>query len=469
MGLLHKNDTLYSCAIDGNPLTGLKQLKFMKLDINGNIISQKSYGFPGGEMYPGRSQSFQHNLDGGFSVCGVIDTYSEHFGFILKLDNNLDTLYLKTYQNSKKFLLLDGGIQASDGGFILTGEVNNPNNNLDIIVLRTDNKGKELWRKMYDHGGVERGYGITITPDFGYVITGYIHQAGISYSGDPFVLKLDSLFIEEWYLTLGTEEYDDRGAYAIITNDDKIAVGTAIGTYQASPHWVADTKIKIAKIDLQGNIIWDKTYWESYNFNGVLAITSTNDGSIVTTGRAWSDFTYGGTMAWILKVNSYGDSIWFREYGYYNAVNSPQNNLYEIESIDDGGFIVGGEAHRDIVGGSYPQTPWIVKVDSAGCLESGCDPTIGLSLYPINKGPGLSTYPNPFTTTTTIEYELTEPSHIQVTIYTSLGEAIYIAVDCMMPQGKHTFKWTANQLPEGLYYAVLMSEGEVSIIKMIKQ
>ncbi len=81
----------------------------------------------------------------------------------------------------------------------------------------------------------------------------------------------------------------------------------------------------------------------------------------------------------------------------------------------------------------------------------------------------MSVHPNPFTTSTTIEYELTEPSHIQLTIYNAIGETIYKAENRLMPQGMHTLTWTPERLPEGMYYAVLRSEEGVSVVKMVKQ
>lgn len=81
----------------------------------------------------------------------------------------------------------------------------------------------------------------------------------------------------------------------------------------------------------------------------------------------------------------------------------------------------------------------------------------------------LSAYPNPFTTSTTMEYELTEPSHIQLTIYNAIGEEVYRAEDRLMPEGKHTFSWSPERLPKGLYYAVLRGKEGVSVVKMVKQ
>ena len=81
----------------------------------------------------------------------------------------------------------------------------------------------------------------------------------------------------------------------------------------------------------------------------------------------------------------------------------------------------------------------------------------------------LTTHPNPFITSTTIEYELIEPSHVQLTIYNAIGEVVHMAENRMMQQGKHSFIWTADRLPEGLYYAVFRSEEGVSVVKMVKQ
>jgi hypothetical protein len=78
-------------------------------------------------------------------------------------------------------------------------------------------------------------------------------------------------------------------------------------------------------------------------------------------------------------------------------------------------------------------------------------------------------YPNPFTTSTTIEYELTEPTHVHLTIYNSIGEMVYMAEDRIMPQGTHQFTWSPYHLPIGLYFAVLRSEEGVSVVKMVKQ
>ena len=103
--------------------------------------------------------------------------------------------------------------------------------------------------------------------------------------------------------------------------------------------------------------------------------------------------------------------------------------------------------------------------NSVGEVEEAC--TVGIPESSTELQ--LSTYPNPFTTSTTIEYELKEISNIQFTIYNVIGEVIYQAEDRVMRQGSHKVTWSPGHLPEGLYYAVLRSEEGVSVVKMVKQ
>ena len=57
----------------------------------------------------------------------------------------------------------------------------------------------------------------------------------------------------------------------------------------------------------------------------------------------------------------------------------------------------------------------------------------------------------------------------QFTVYNVIGEVVYKAESRILHQGKHTFTWTADRLPEGMYFGVLRSEEGVSIINLIKQ
>jgi len=81
----------------------------------------------------------------------------------------------------------------------------------------------------------------------------------------------------------------------------------------------------------------------------------------------------------------------------------------------------------------------------------------------------LSAYPNPFTTSTTIEFELNGKSKIQISIYNTMGEVVYQTEERLMLPGSHILTWSPGHLPTGLYYGVLKSEDGVSAVNMVKQ
>ncbi len=77
-------------------------------------------------------------------------------------------------------------------------------------------------------------------------------------------------------------------------------------------------------------------------------------------------------------------------------------------------------------------------------------------------------YPNPFTSSTTIEYELDGHSEIQISIFNTIGELVY-QFENRLDQGIHKITWVPDHLPTGMYYAIIRSENEVSVMKMVKQ
>jgi len=83
--------------------------------------------------------------------------------------------------------------------------------------------------------------------------------------------------------------------------------------------------------------------------------------------------------------------------------------------------------------------------------------------------PRLSAYPNPFTTSTAIEYEVYTRSNIQYTVYNSVGEAVVVGEERNVMPGNHTITLSLHHLPAGLYYSVLRSGEGVSVVKVVKQ
>lgn len=64
---------------------------------------------------------------------------------------------------------------------------------------------------------------------------------------------------------------------------------------------------------------------------------------------------------------------------------------------------------------------------------------------------GLKAYPSPFSKSTTIEYSLSSPSHLTLSIFNSFGELVY-QVQEHQQQGKQSIKWDAEGLTAAVYF-----------------
>jgi hypothetical protein len=80
----------------------------------------------------------------------------------------------------------------------------------------------------------------------------------------------------------------------------------------------------------------------------------------------------------------------------------------------------------------------------------------------------LHVFPNPFSSSATIEYKLQQPSTVLISIYNHLGEQVDVITEKYQPRGRHMFTWHDVNLPAGLYYCVLITDKERRTVKIIK-
>ncbi len=81
-------------------------------------------------------------------------------------------------------------------------------------------------------------------------------------------------------------------------------------------------------------------------------------------------------------------------------------------------------------------------------------------------------YPNPFNSATTISYDISKITHIELTIFNILGQKIKTLVNCRQPVGSYQIQWdgrdnTGRDVASGIYLYRLKAEAFVQIRKMI--
>jgi Secretion system C-terminal sorting domain/PKD-like domain len=217
-----------------------------------------------------------------------------------------------------------------------------------------------------------------IQTDIGYIVLGttYSHNGNVSNNhggSDIWITSIDSAGNLLWERTYGgsNTEYatniikDNNGFYyfggGTFSDDGDVNSGNH-GGYD---RWVV-------KIDINGNIIWEKCYGGSYiDYGGVLKLL--NNGNILVYGATTSTdgdvpINYGYLDDWLMIINTDGDILENRIYG-----NVDQNNIFDIVQTRDGGFFFASKAdiaQGMVEGEAHGLTDvWAVKLDAEMNIE----------------------------------------------------------------------------------------------------
>ncbi len=259
---------------------------------------------------------------------------------------------------------------------IFTGDISSLTGSPDLLLLKTDSLGNEVWRTSKNYGNYERGHSIIQTPDSGYIVGGYRYEPGTYHSGDPLIVKFDKNGNFLWGRNPGGP-YGDGIAIVCLNVDSTFTVLTAI----ADSIYVFDfdyARICVIKYTQDGTELWKKKYGESIGGNFVFNIKPLPDGGYICCGEQNFPGNYDlHSSGWLLRLNVDGDSLWFRRYTYGKENTYINNGILDVTLCQDGGFIATGEVWDDPP--NELQKIWVLKVDSIGCEYAGCDSTVSVA------------------------------------------------------------------------------------------
>jgi hypothetical protein len=82
-------------------------------------------------------------------------------------------------------------------------------------------------------------------------------------------------------------------------------------------------------------------------------------------------------------------------------------------------------------------------------------------------GTSLTTFPNPFTESTTISFTTPESGVANVSVVNILGTEVARIYSGELSAGEHSFSWDASGLPDGMYECLVQMNGSVERVPMI--
>ncbi len=454
----------------------MRWLPLTKVSSTGELLWIKYLGDFEHDFYPGWAGSL-FNDDSDIFLAGNKIFFQPNYhpsGLLVKFTQEFDTLWTKVfkgdlnlpYDSNQHFNNMD---ICEDGSFIFTGELYFGQQPSQMVLLKADTLGNQQWVKYFGTPGLNAGYSVIQTSDDGFAIGGFWYIPGSSeYTGDPIVIKTDSLGNKEWEKNLGGPHKDNK-AMLCKAPDGSIIVGTLYADSMSGPAHHGDpfSRIHIVKLDNSGNIIWDKLYGSSdYKYNYLTNIRCLDDGSVIACGHRPKGYPIPPDRSgWIMKISSHGDSLWYRYYEYLHGDDS-QNYLKDIIPTSDNGFLACGYVFP-MQPDTGTQDAWVIKLDSMGCDTPGCATGVGIENPPslVSRTPYLYIFPNPTKEDITIRYRIPGPGY-QVFIYDMFGRK---QDEILIPPGQEQVQHSISDYAPGIYVAVLKGEnGIVARGKFIK-
>ncbi len=212
--------------------------------------------------------------------------------------------------------------QTNDNGLIITGSCV-PNGILsatDVLLLKTDAQGNIQWKKTFDRGFMDEGLSVTQTFDGGYIIGGRtLLVTGPIPTNDNqsqiWILKTDANGDTLWTKTYGGHGHDYCTSVQQTQDSGYVLVGTMNSKYAYPPNCYLDcndyysSKAWLMRLNSDGDSLWSKTFNAGTYGN---CVQQTSDRGYVLVGSLVS-----GTQMDILivKTNSMGEAVWTRIIG----------------------------------------------------------------------------------------------------------------------------------------------------------
>jgi hypothetical protein len=379
---------------------------------------------------------------------------------LIKFTEEFDTLWTRAYKgdlslpydSNQHFNNMD---ICENGSFIFTGELYFGQQPSQMVLLKADTLGNQQWVKYFGSTGLNAGYSVIQTTDGGFAIGGFWYIPGSSeYTGDPIVIKTDSLGNKEWEKNLGGPHKDNK-ALLCKGADGSIIVGTMYADSMGgdSPY----SRIHLVKLDNYGNILWDKVFGKSdYKFNYLTNIRCLYDGSIIACGTKPNGYPH--QAGWLLKVSTDGDSLWYRQYNKLLG-NKSENHFKDVIPTSDNGFLACGYVFP-MQPDTGTQDAWVIKVDSMGCDAPGCSTGVGIyKPAPILTPHATSLYifPNPANHYIDCRWAMGD-GRWAIFVYDLYGRKMD---EIIVPKGQEQTRIDVSTYPSGIYIAVLKDGNEV--------
>jgi hypothetical protein len=230
-----------------------------------------------------------------------------------------------------------------DGGFIIAGSTGSFGSDGDAYVVKTDGNGLPQWTHIYGGVGIQTGVACRVLSD-GYIVAGTT-SAGDYGSYDMFMTKIDLDGNVIWQRSYGTSAWDICNDVEVTSNGFAL-VGVSYANNEGDAF--------VIRTDFNGDTLWTKLFGGTL-FDEARGGLVSGDDALIVTGA--TDLTSENSDAFVTRFDPNGVQDWFRTFG-----GDSLDYFQSAAETFDGGFACSGGTN------SYSNVKQIllVKVDANG-------------------------------------------------------------------------------------------------------
>jgi uncharacterized delta-60 repeat protein len=322
------------------------------------------------------------------------------------------------------------------GNVYVSGSSKSTANGTDIITIKYDNQGNEIWSVSYNGSGNsdDTPTNLAIDPFGNVIVCGGSYGDGSSL--DYVTIQYDASGSEQW-----VQRYNGWGNYTDWPVDMKLnELGDIFITGSARGSSIDDDMVTI-KYNQSGEIQWTSTYDGYGNLDKPAGLSLGAKGTVYVTGV--SENSHDSYDFATFKINAEGYREWVMRYDF------SREEVAGIATDNKGHIYVAGNTNFN----STQSCVTIIKYTesiSTGFFDAN-------SVHP-QTFTLAQNYPNPFNPITTISYQLPAVSEVNLSIYNVLGQKVATLVSGRQTAGRHQVKWNAGAFASGVYLYKLTAD-----------
>ncbi len=348
-------------------------------------------------------------------------------------------------------------------------------------LLCTDTLGNTLWERTFscDNNCWMEPRHIFRAHDGGYIFTNTEQRrlngdVSVDDHDVATIIKTDSVGVPKWRIHPGGlgEPYTSDHIVLQPTDDGNYLCAWADNLWRTSnfPHYNInpDATIWFAKIDPEGNKIWEKNIQEEidrwdvdggyYAMEQMIRLPDSN--FVIIAGDKIFKINQDAEIIWARRNNPLGLEFSYEQIFYYA--------MKGVNHTSDGGFVITGEfvAEAGTVYPEYTQKGFVLKLDEYGCYEENCQENDPVSVStPQLSIKAMNIYPNPAQESLILSYNIGQQAdNISLMVTDVAGRVVH---DQTLTSIIDEVQIDTQHWAEGVYLCRLMVDGAVGGVRRV--